>query len=124
MVTTANPNPTSCLLTDQGGGYYKGAPGALKLGLHDIKGSTQFNIVKSVVWDITNFPTQLAVSRTCTATTFSFTIEAGKKYHVQLECSQQPSPYEAVATLNEEGCGQKLATINVTNQMPGLVVMA
>lgn len=118
------PSSAPCLLTDQGGGYYTAQPGALTLQIQDVKGSTQFNIAKSVVWDITNFPTQLAVHRSCTAKTFSFTIQAKKTYHIQLECSMLPSPYEAEATLKEMPCGQELETINVANQMPGLVVTA
>jgi len=114
--------PASCLLTNQGGGYYAGKPGLLRLEIHDVKGSTQFNTAKCGVWDITNFPTKVAVTHSCDAQTFSFTIEAGKTYHVQLECSQQP-PYASEATLME-ACGQQLATINVTNLMPGLVVAA
>jgi hypothetical protein len=121
--TVAIPPAVPCLLTAQGGGYYKGKPGLLTLTIHDVKGSTQFNVAKSLVWDITNFPTQVPVTRDCKATSFSFTIEPHKNYHVHLECSQQPSPYEAEATLNE-ACGQTVATINVINQAPGLVVTA
>jgi hypothetical protein len=121
MNTPKFPDP-SCLLTSQGGGYYAGKPGLLQLTIKDVKGSTQLNISKSLVWDITNLPQQVAVIRTCAATTLSFTIEAGKTYHVQLECSQVP-PYDSEAFL-VEACGQQLATINVVNLMPGLVVSA
>jgi hypothetical protein len=121
MNTPKFPDP-SCLLTSQGGGYFAGKPGLLQLKIQNVKGSTQLNVSKSLVWDITNLPNQVPVTRTCTATTFSFTIVAGKTYHVQLECSQVP-PYDSEASL-VEACGQTLATINVVNLMPGLVVSA
>lgn len=121
MNAVTTPPAIPCLLTPLGGGYYKGKPGHLNLTINNVKGSTQFNIAKSLVWDITNFPTQVPVTRDCSATSFKFTIEPNKKYHVQLECSQLPSGYEAEATLTED-CGQKVATINVVNQAPGLVI--
>jgi len=120
---SGNPATLPCLLTDQGGGYYTSKPGLLSLVIRDVRGSTQFNCDKSVVWDITNLPTQVPVTRTCTATAFGFTIEAGKTYRVQLECTQMPAD-DSEAELIEQPCGQKLATINVINQVPGLVVTA
>lgn len=117
-----SPLPPS-LLTATGGGYYDGLPGVLNLKIVDHTGTTEFNIAKSVVWDITNFPTQLSVDRTCTAKTFSFTIHAGKTYHVHTVCSQQPSPYEAKADLIEDS-GEALMLVNVLNQEPGLVITA
>jgi hypothetical protein len=116
------PQPSPCLLTPQGGGYYAGKGGQLQLLLTDVKGTTQLNCTKSVVTDITTPSAPSPVTRSCTATTLSFTIAAGKTYHVQLECSQVPA-YDSQATLSE-ACGKQLLTIDATNVVSGLVVSA
>jgi hypothetical protein len=97
-------------------------PGMLTLNVKEISGKTNLDAAKSTVKDITNSASPLAVSHTCTRSSFSFQVEAGKTYHITLAFEQTASPHASVADL-EEG-GQKIDTIDMTNLFPGFVVYA
>ena len=118
-----NAGAVPCLLTPipKTVNRFIGKPGELKLVLEQVKGQTNLDCVNSNVTAITKSGTKTAVDHTCDSTSFSFTMESGKKYFVSLAFVQLVDPFQAQANLNES-CGQNLDTIDVTNLRPGYVI--
>jgi hypothetical protein len=116
----------TCLLTARAGqvNRFAATPGTLTLNLKDVSGHTDFDTVNSTVKDITNPATPIAVTHTCTTSTFSFQITASKTYFVSLVFVQIASPFNSTAQLNEQPCVQQIDTIDVTNLVPGYVIFA
>jgi hypothetical protein len=114
---------TSCLLTPipQTVNRYTGKAGSLQMVVEQVRGRTDLDTVNSKVSDITDINSPVAVDHTCDRTSFSFTMESQKKYFVSLTFVQLDDPFNAKAKLNE-GCGQNLDLIDVTNLFPGYII--
>jgi hypothetical protein len=93
-------------------------PGMLNLNLKDINGSTNLDSV--TVKDITNSASPVEVTHTCTQSSLSFQVEAGKTYLITLAFAQTTSPNATVAELDEGS--QRIDVINMNNLFPGYVV--
>jgi hypothetical protein len=94
----------------------------LTLKVKDINGSTNLDTARSTVRDITDSASPIKVSCTCTQSSFSFQVQAGKTYLVALVFAQNTSPYETVAELDEGG--KRMEIITMTNLFLVYVVYA
>jgi hypothetical protein len=94
----------------------------LLLSVKDISGNTCLDTVISTVSDITDSKSPVAVPHTCTPSSFSFQVVAGKTYHIALAFVQNTGPDASVAEL-EEG-GKRIDIIEMKNLRPGFVVYA
>jgi len=115
----------ACLLTPVQGqdNRFTSKPGNLTLSVQNVQGQTTFDSLNSHVKDVTNPNSPTSVPSTCTSTSITFTVQAGKTYFINLTFAQIP-PFNSQAQLNETPCGQKIDSIDVTNLFPAYVVVA
>jgi len=115
----------ACLLTPKAGqvNRFDSKPGNLTLTVQNVQGTTSLDTVNSHVKDVTDPNNAISVPSTCTATSISFAVQAGKTYFINLAFVQIP-PFNSKAQLNETPCGQNIDTIDVTNLFPAYIVSA
>jgi hypothetical protein len=109
------PVLSTCLLTPRENAFnqFDAKPGMLTLKVKDINGSTNLDTARSTVRDITDSASPIEVSCTCTQSSFSYQVQAGKTYFVALVFAQNTSPNETVAELDEGG--KRIDIITITN---------
>jgi hypothetical protein len=114
----------TCLLTPRADklNRFDAKPGMLTLNVKDIDGSTNLDTRNSTVRDITDSALPVAVPHTCTQSSLSFQVEAGKAYLITLGFVQLTSPNATVAELREGG--QQIDIIDMKNLSAGYVVYA
>lgn len=115
---------SNCLLTPRENSLnqFDAKPGMLTLSVKDINGSTSLDTLRSMVRDITDPASPIAVSGTCTESGLSFQVQAGKTYLVMLAFVQNTGPNVTVAELDE--AGRRIDVITMANLFLAYIVYA